>query len=170
MYFQQRRILFTLLIFSFLTCYCTLSGYTMQHVDLYLFIYFFSLKGNTFFLFLLIRTSMFMIRNLVQKIWRMQNLNWFFFFFNQNQFESFCDPMDCSSSLHGILQAKILKWVAIPFSRGIFQPRNQTQVSCITGGFFTDWATREALESFWFGLKMAFIRFIIFTLTIQLVT
>ena len=93
-----------------------------------------------------------------------------FFFFNQNQFESFCDPMDCSSSLHGILQAKILKWVAIPFSRGIFQPRNQTQVSCITGGFFTDWATREALESFWFGLKMAFIRFIIFTLTIQLVT
>ena len=60
MYFQQHRILFTLLIFSFLTCYCTLSGYTLQHVDLY----FFFLKGNTFFLFLLIRIYMLMIRNL----------------------------------------------------------------------------------------------------------
>ena len=36
----------------------------------------------------------------------------------------------------GILQAKILEWVAMPFSRGSFQPRDRTQVSCITGGFF----------------------------------
>ena len=40
------------------------------------------------------------------------------------------------SSVHGILQARILKWVAVPFSRGSFQPRNQTQASCTAGGFF----------------------------------
>ena len=51
-----------------------------------------------------------------------------------------CDPMDCSppgSSLCGILQVRILEWVAIPFSRGSSQPRDQTSVSCIAGGFFT---------------------------------
>ena len=54
--------------------------------------------------------------------------------------------MDCSllgASVHGILQARILVWVAISFSRGSSQPRNQTQASCIAGRFFTDWATRE---------------------------
>ena len=51
-----------------------------------------------------------------------------------------CDPMGCSppsSSVHGILQARILEWVAIPFSRGSPQPRDRTQVSCIAGRFFT---------------------------------
>ena len=43
-----------------------------------------------------------------------------------------------------ILQARILKWAAIPFSRGSSYPRDQTQVSCIAGRFFTVWATREA--------------------------
>ena len=55
--------------------------------------------------------------------------------------------MDCSqpgSSVHGIFQARILEWVAIPFSRGSSQPRNQTWVSHISGRFFTVWATREA--------------------------
>ena len=50
-----------------------------------------------------------------------------------------CDPMDCSppsSSIHGILQARILEWVAISFSRGSFQPRDQTQVSHIAGRHF----------------------------------
>ena len=50
-----------------------------------------------------------------------------------------CDPMDCSppgSSVHGILQARILEWVAIPFSRGSSQPRDHTQVSHVAGGFF----------------------------------
>ena len=54
-----------------------------------------------------------------------------------------CHPMDCSppgSSVHGILQARILEWVAILFSRGSSQPRDQTQVSHIAGGFFTIWA------------------------------
>ena len=51
-----------------------------------------------------------------------------------------CDPMDCSlpgSSVHGILQARILEWVAMPLSRVSFQPRGRTRVSCIAGGFFT---------------------------------
>ena len=55
--------------------------------------------------------------------------------------------MDCSPpgfSVHGILQARILKWVAISYSRGSSQPRDQTRVSCITGRFFTVWTTREA--------------------------
>ena len=46
-------------------------------------------------------------------------------------------------SVHGILQARILEWVAIPSSRGSSQPRDLTLVSCIAGGSFTDWATRE---------------------------
>ena len=48
--------------------------------------------------------------------------------------------------VHGILQARILEWVAFPFSRGSSQPRNQTQVFCIVGEFFTSWATREVQE------------------------
>ena len=48
------------------------------------------------------------------------------------------------SFMHGILQARILEWVAIPFSRGSSQPRDSTWVSCISGRFFTVWATREA--------------------------
>ena len=44
----------------------------------------------------------------------------------------------------GFLQARILEWVAFPFSRGSFQLRDQTQVSRIAGGFFTSWTTREA--------------------------
>ena len=51
-----------------------------------------------------------------------------------------CDPMDCGlpgSSVHGSLQARILRWVAIPFFRGSSQPSDGTQVSCIAGRFFT---------------------------------
>ena len=51
-----------------------------------------------------------------------------------------CDPMDCSppgSSVHGILQARILEWVAMSSSRGSSHARDRTQVSCIAGGFFT---------------------------------
>ena len=52
-----------------------------------------------------------------------------------------CGPTHCSPpgpSVHGILQARILEWVAMPSSRGASQPRDRTQVSCIAGGFFTD--------------------------------
>ena len=61
-----------------------------------------------------------------------------------------CDPMDCSppgSSVHGILQARILEWVAMPFSRESSWPRGRTQISRIAGRFFTFWATRKALET-----------------------
>ena len=47
-------------------------------------------------------------------------------------------------TVHGILQARILQWVAVPSSRGPFQPRDRTQVSHTAGGFFTSCATREA--------------------------
>ena len=56
-----------------------------------------------------------------------------------------CDPMDYT--VHGILQAGLLEWVAFPFSRGSSQPRDQAQASCIAGGFFIGRATREALLS-----------------------
>ena len=54
------------------------------------------------------------------------------------------DPVDYT--IHGILQARMLEWVALPFSRGSSQPRDRTQVSCrrTAGRFFTSWATREA--------------------------
>ena len=58
------------------------------------------------------------------------------------------DPINYSlpgSSVHGIFQAKVLEWVAIPFSRASSQPRNQTGVFCISGRFFTVWATSEAI-------------------------
>ena len=56
-----------------------------------------------------------------------------------------CNPKDCRlpGSVDGILQARILEWAAIPFSRGFSQPRDQTWVSCITGRFFIVWATRD---------------------------
>ena len=63
---------------------------------------------------------------------------------------TFCDPMDCSppgSSVHGILQARILEWVAMPSARGSSRPRDLTLVSYISytaGGFFTTSVTGEA--------------------------
>ena len=57
------------------------------------------------------------------------------------------DPMDCSlpGFSHGIIQARVLEWVAISFSRESSPPRDQTLVSCIVGRRFTIWATREVL-------------------------
>ena len=60
---------------------------------------------------------------------------------------AFCYLMDCSppdSSVHWILQAKILEWVAIPFSKGSSQPKDQIHVSYTAGRFFTISAPREA--------------------------
>ena len=57
-----------------------------------------------------------------------------------------CNPVDCSppgSSVHGILQERILEWVAMPSSRGSSQPRDQTLVSCIAGRLFIIWATNH---------------------------
>ena len=52
------------------------------------------------------------------------------------------------SALHGILQARVLEWVAVSFSRGSSQPRDRTQVSLIPGRRFNLWATREASSAF----------------------
>ena len=67
-------------------------------------------------------------------------------------------PLACSlpgSFVHGIFQARVLEWVAIPFSRVSSWPRDWTQVSCIVGRFFTIWATMKtrvtcyAIENSW---------------------
>ena len=65
------------------------------------------------------------------------------------------EPMDYS--VHGILQARILEWVTIPFSRGSSQPRDQTQVSHITSGFFSSWATREDQTSLLLQVSLDFL-------------
>ena len=62
---------------------------------------------------------------------------------------SLCDPKDCSppgSSVHGMLQARTLEWVAMSFSRGSSRPRNRTYVSCLAGGFFTTEPPRKHLK------------------------
>ena len=59
-----------------------------------------------------------------------------------------CNPM--GYTVRGILQARILEWVAFPFSSGSSRPRDWTQDSRIAGRFFTSWATREAQE-YWSG-------------------
>ena len=61
------------------------------------------------------------------------------------------DPMDYT--VHGILQARVLEWVAFPFSRGSSQPRDGNQASYIAGKFFTSWATSETQE-YWSGLTI----------------
>ena len=64
-----------------------------------------------------------------------------------NRVQLFWDPMDCSppgSSVHGILQATVLKWAAMPSSKETSRPRDRTCVFRITGRFFYCWATREA--------------------------
>src|SRR5574342_240891 len=93
-----------------------------------------------------------MIKYLYYKREKCNYNNKVFFFFNSplkvkmlvtQSCPTLCDPMGCSppgSSVHGILQARILEWVAIPFSRGSSSPRDQTQVSCVScieGRFFT---------------------------------
>ena len=80
-----------------------------------------------------------------------------------------CDPVDCSlpgSSIHGILQARMLAWVATAFSRGsgdhsllrgFSQRRDETWVSCVADGLFTIWATRETPELPWTPFSPLFL-------------
>ena len=86
-----------------------------------------------------------------EALWRGLNSNLFYktvcAVFSRLVMSDSCDPMDCSlpgSSVHGILQAKILEWVAVSFSRGSSPPTNRTWVSCIVGRLFIDRAMREA--------------------------
>ena len=79
-----------------------------------------------------------------------------------------CDPMDWSlsgSSIHGILQARILEWVAVSFSRGYSWPRDRTQLSHIAGTHFNLWATREA---HWTYSSLQFLKFCLSTYTSNL--
>ena len=65
----------------------------------------------------------------------------------------FCEPTDCGppgSSLHGILHARILEWVATSFSRGIFPTQGLNPGLCIVGRFFTVWATKAPQRNFFF--------------------
>ena len=76
--------------------------------------------------------------------------SWIFFIFfcsSLSHVQLFATPRTIlpGFSVHGILQARILEWAAIPFSRGSSRPRDRSQVSCITGRFFTGWATVESL-------------------------
>ena len=72
----------------------------------------------------------------------LQSNAWWWWWWLSSQVKSnSCDPMDCSppgSSVHGILQARIMEWVAMPSSRGLSRPRDQTQVSRTAERFFTD--------------------------------
>ena len=80
-----------------------------------------------------------------------------------------CDRMDCSlpgSSVLGILQARMLEWVAISLSRVSIALRDWTMVSCIAGRFFTVWATREALLFLYIWLNIIFFQqsFLVFAI------
>ena len=59
-----------------------------------------------------------------------------------------CNSMDCrlSSSIHEILQARVLEWVTVSFSQGSSQAGDRTQVSCIAGRFFTNWASSSSIK------------------------
>ena len=70
-----------------------------------------------------------------------------------------CNPVDCSppgSSVHWVLQARTLEWVATPSSRGSPQPRDGTHVSCTADRFLTSWATREDHVKTWVFLKLVY--------------
>ena len=81
-----------------------------------------------------------------------------------------CDLVDYSlpgSSVYGILQARILEWVAIPFSRGSSRSRDTTQISCISGRFFT-WSEPPAVNQYkagirkWYYHDVHFILYLVF--------
>ena len=64
--------------------------------------------------------------------------------------------MDCSLpgfSIYGILQARILEWVTISFSRGSFCPRDQTHISCVAGRFFTAEPLRKPTVDYYSAIK-----------------
>ena len=88
-----------------------------------------------------------------------QYINKLLYYFQTLDFRScltLCYSMDCSppdSSVHGILQVRILEWVAIPFSRRSSWTRDQILVSCVAGRFFMVWASREAFIILFWNLR-----------------
>ena len=91
-----------------------------------------------------------------------------------------CNPMDCNSpgsSIHGILQARILEWIAISLSRGSSWSRDQTRVSCLAGGFFTTESPGKPLPfplppliSGWAGCSSSVLLFYLYHCTLHYVT
>ena len=82
-----------------------------------------------------------------------------------------CGPLDCSLpgySVHGILQARILEWVAISFSRGSSQPRDQTCYSCIGRQILYHWGTREALYNY-FSENLVISQYYLFVFILQFI-
>ena len=80
-----------------------------------------------------------------------------------------CNPLDYNlqgSSVHGIFQARILEWIAIPFSRGSSRPRDWTSMSCIAGRFFTIWATRKPLCLYCWPTNRFIIPFFLYSIYI----
>ena len=88
----------------------------------------------------------------VAKSWT-QLSNWtehyWWWWFSCQVVSDYCNLVDCLPSM-GFLQARILEWVAISFSRDSSRPRDQTQVSCIAGRFFTDWVTSKFSIYYWY--------------------
>ena len=82
-----------------------------------------------------------------QKTWILPKIKWLESESRSVMSNSFCDLY----TVLGILQARILEWVAVPFSRGSSQHRSPTQVSRIAGRFFASWATRKAQEAYSFS-------------------
>ena len=86
---------------------------------------------------------------------------------------AFCNPLDCNppgSSVHGILQARILEWVAISFSRGSSWPRDGSQVSYIGRQIFYHWATRFYCTAKWVSYMHAYIPLCLDSLPMQVTT
>ena len=90
------------------------------------------IQHNPFFL---LKIEIYLIYNIVLVSGGHQSYLFFFFFLSRSVVSTLCYLMDCT--VHGILQARILEWVAFLFSRGSSQPRDGTQLSRIAGGFFT---------------------------------
>ena len=82
-------------------------------------------------------------------------VSWVFLSSTSQQGSPESESVSCSvmSSVLGILKARKIEWVAIPFSRGTSWPRNWTLVSCIAGRFFTIWAIRKSNSKLTPGLK-----------------
>ena len=102
-------------------------------------------------------------------VWKAQCLTHTVLYLVAQSCPTLWDPMDSSppgSSVHGILQARILDWVAMPSSRGFSPPRDRAQVSYIVGRFFTIWDTREVLTHVICSISLSFIIFISLTIII----
>ena len=92
----------------------------------------------------LCQLNIIMFTKLTKQCYKTTNLHSFIIYLKVKVTQScltLCKPMDYT--VHGILQVRILEWVAFLSSRGSFQPRDWTQVSCIAGRFFTSRATRD---------------------------